>query len=911
MNRVATCPKCKTGYELDEEDIGHLMECECGCALFACHAHALDSFAIWCSSCRGEHQVRGVDAGSSVQVECGAVIGIPSVLLRAPVGTPELASRAHAELKLQRKSGDAANVHSVPPPVHSQAAKVKGVSDAGSNLVPNGGIGAESITLLADSKVNAASDAIAKSDGHSGALGKGGSETNEGVGKQKKKTPPKRNIVSVFGIMAVAALLLVSVAMFLLRVPPSQKKKSRSADMGLARSDNATQSEGGPELQNDLVIAGDVLAPDIEDSDVATQSGVGLPLTTVASSGADDSLDRGGGSYRLPPPTVYALPTQKQPRELIPVQRSKMAFSSLPRGLETAFEEYAKVQKLKEQSDVSNSKADLNAYQQAVGRTIGVVEQVHEMAVAKAAKEDIATTRYLLAFLYLKAGMLPEAAVMGESVARWGDLTEPSTKEAGMIALAATQELSDMHWGDAEDLGELRQMESVVEILQRRWPDESQNALIWMNVGYLYEAFNQPQNAVRVYENISESSEHYGMAMRTSGLAEWNVLRQQQATTGKRIASEDRKRVKQRLAKGLRAQEKKESGLVIGNLEARLALAQLELISASPEKAEAWLTDDPPALLSSIRVREDDDNESALLVDEAMVRQIYDVLFHALNQQGDVDGATQAIEDLAVLVGDSSEDLAAQRMSILKTAIENLKQSENIEETDFVAAKKMSNQITSDASTVPTSTILWLGESWAQVGERAENNEIAKESARMAAELYGDAILRDGFPRNSLQTAQLRRIELLRRSGEVMQSIKQIEDMLADEPNVFALQIAAAQSLEQVAVEYKRPSDLLAAIDGPSGFSPIWGWGKLVTTLHASLYSAGGTPRHAEQLALAQYHLFRCRYQLASQIKDPRERMQQLADVERALSKRIATMDKKNDWYRKYAALYDQISGRK
>ena len=141
-----------------------------------------------------------------------------------------------------------------------------------------------------------------------------------------------------------------------------------------------------------------------------------------------------------------------------------------------------------------------------------------------------------------------------------------------------------------------------------------------------------------------------------------------------------------------------------------------------------------------------------------------------------------------------------------------------------------------------------------------------------------------------------------------MNSLKQIEDILADEPNVFTLQISAAQSLQQVAFEFERPSDLLAAIEGPSGYSPIWGWGKLVTTLHATRYSAGGTPRHAEQLALAQYHLFWCRYHLASQVEDAGERRQQLTELERALSKRLATMEKKGDWYPRYQDLHAKMS---
>ena len=144
-----------------------------------------------------------------------------------------------------------------------------------------------------------------------------------------------------------------------------------------------------------------------------------------------------------------------------------------------------------------------------------------------------------------------------------------------------------------------------------------------------------------------------------------------------------------------------------------------------------------------------------------------------------------------------------------------------------------------------------------------------------------------------------------------MESLKQVEEILASEPNVFGLQITAAQSLQQLAVEYGRASDLLAAINGPTGFSPIWGWGKLVTTLHATHYSATGTPRHAEQLSLAQYHLYQCRYLLAAQVKDSGEKTRQLAEVDRALAKLMATMDKKSEWFPRFEALQALSKGGK
>ena len=98
MDRIATCPKCMTEYELEEDDIGHLVECECGVTLFACHTRSLDTFAVPCGNCGGVHDVRGRDVGRTVSVECGGKLRVPQALLRLPVGDRKLALHAKARL---------------------------------------------------------------------------------------------------------------------------------------------------------------------------------------------------------------------------------------------------------------------------------------------------------------------------------------------------------------------------------------------------------------------------------------------------------------------------------------------------------------------------------------------------------------------------------------------------------------------------------------------------------------------------------------------------------------------------------------------------------------------------------------------------------------------------------------------
>ena len=98
MDRIATCPKCMTEYELEEDDSGHLVECECGVTLFACHTRSLDTFAVPCGNCGGMHDVRGRDVGRTVSVDCGGKLRVPPALLRLPVGDRKLALHAKARL---------------------------------------------------------------------------------------------------------------------------------------------------------------------------------------------------------------------------------------------------------------------------------------------------------------------------------------------------------------------------------------------------------------------------------------------------------------------------------------------------------------------------------------------------------------------------------------------------------------------------------------------------------------------------------------------------------------------------------------------------------------------------------------------------------------------------------------------
>ena len=110
-----------------------------------------------------------------------------------------------------------------------------------------------------------------------------------------------------------------------------------------------------------------------------------------------------------------------------------------------------------------------------------------DLATRQSGNDKIDELRYLMTYLQFAAGRLAEASVLGEAVARWGDAGQQATREAAMIALAATQEANETGWGEADEVGELDQMASIAGIISDGGPSNPQLDLIWMNLAQRYD----------------------------------------------------------------------------------------------------------------------------------------------------------------------------------------------------------------------------------------------------------------------------------------------------------------------------------------------------------------------------------------------------------------------------------------
>ena len=125
------------------------------------------------------------------------------------------------------------------------------------------------------------------------------------------------------------------------------------------------------------------------------------------------------------------------------------------------------------------------------------------------------------------------------------------------------------------------------------------------------------------------------------------------------------------------------------------------------------------------------------------------------------------------------------------------------------------------------------------------------------------------------------------------ESAKLIAELLAKTPNAFGLQIEAVEALQAEAIRKNQPLSLLDAVNGPPN-SPIWGWNKLVTTLHGVNSSSGADATSdtttAERLMKSKYNLAKCQWLIARATTEPNQKAQRMADLNKLLRRLTTTI---------------------
>ncbi|EMI51693.1 hypothetical protein RSSM_06835 [Rhodopirellula sallentina SM41] len=479
---------------------------------------------------------------------------------------------------------------------------------------------------------------------------------------------------------------------------------------------------------------------------------------------------------------------------------------------------------------------------------------------------------YLLTYLSHKAGRLMEAAIYGETIARTGDPSASATRDGASIALAALQEASAIHWGKPDDVGELRYMQSIAEVIDARWPDDSQHNEIWFTLAQSYAAFGQYEHATRAYAKVRKESSLYADAKLGSGTAYWSLFlhRASQPDVDPDAMLALLSKASQQYNAAVKVLESKLRSPTLPLLTAKQMIAIIADRTGDSNAVIRSTTTGKFPLVQSLRIgppsprgKRKRGPPKTLAVPSDFSRTVLQLLYRAQTQRGDLQAAQRTLSQLDKLPdAKGGKDVESMQLATTVRRFKGMIAKQRIVMPEIKELDAMLAKLPPKSNAVSPQDWLWIGQSWAQLASKAINAQTAKACYDRAAKTCSVAIALPSFPEDRVAATQVRHAEWLRRAGKTQASLNVLAEILEKSPNVFDLQTQAAMSLEKLAIEQDSEPDLRAAIRGPDDQPAIWGWSKLAVQLHKLRYSDRGTVEHADALLAAHFHLARCRWML-------------------------------------------------
>jgi hypothetical protein len=618
-------------------------------------------------------------------------------------------------------------------------------------------------------------------------------------------------------------------------------------------------------------------------------------------------LSDGQSTKFFPPPADKPLPKSQQSRLRVAIPFLPMRGYTFDRAYKEAFDAFTEVNALEKEKGQTKDRV----YNEKLGRTIAMLQAARSKMGASQSQKQADEINQLLTFLYFRAGRLPEAAILAEAAARWGDPKKEGTKESTMVGLAAMQEANLTHWANPNQVGELEQMATIIRLFAKRWPNDQRLGQMKMGLAQSFDQFGKHARAARAYDEIPADSEFYGQAQLAAGSALWTEYRKQVAKLSSPAANDldtlspIRDQARERLAQGVKSLIDAEAGMTAAVMSAKLNLARIELSAGQPDAAEKWLAGPRLPLTDSIGTKA---GENIVAMPVEFVRVVFETLFSIQFGRNDLASAKVTVQQMSKLLGKKhSLQVGKLHLSIATKYAKQLASQPSVSRSQLSTLANLIDPLKQSEDALKVADLLWLGESWAKLAPRAMDETSTKQCFFKAAAAYQLAMQRDDFPTGSSKAAVLRRLELLAKAGRLNEALTAMTALLEQSPNAFAMQIQAAQAMLDLAEESGDPDEFSAALNGPAD-SPIWGWNQLVSVLQSQPSSDETNARDTARLMQCRYNMLRCRWQIAKSIDDQTARGKEIAKLQQ-IAKRLKTTMKPSiePWFGRFETLSKKL----
>lgn len=710
----------------------------------------------------------------------------------------------------------------------------------------------------------------------------------EFAGKEKLPAKKKPSTFAVVGLTFVAGLFGGALIVFLSRHLGSSREEAISADKRTALSSSTIPAKVDPgTLMRWMRQAPAPFPPrfvfDLNKSSAASLGNVDTrnDFDVTAIHPVDES-SKPESHTRVPAPTKANRPKPKNARSRLEVPRVNLKRNVLGSPYQQAYQQYEIYQEAKQgakNADLANGQL-VNA--------LSTTRAAYDIEMRAGRVEDWPMLLYLLTDLSLKAGHLEEAIVYGTTLARHGDTAEVATRDAALLALAATQEASETQWADPENVTELHCMRSILQIIDQRLsgdvrlPD-SQLEDLWWNLAQRYRAFGQAGEAAAVFDRFGKESDRYTEAQLNAGLAYWQNFRSLVSSeTGSIDADElSLTNAKKRIENAIKLLESNsnESKPNAELMSAKWALAQIVSINGSVDQELEYFRQGKYPLIGTITARQKRKPRRHVAVSQEFLSTVFHRYESLLTQKGDNQAAIEALKELAARSDpNSTSDIAADLQSIALVGIKRLLQASSITPREIDDAMKMLDQAKSESSESDWNDLLWVADSLGKLANRMEtegNEDAAFELYRRADELAVEALRSNEVTDQIRYAAQLRQLAWMERTGNQERTFELVKLLLNETPDAIKLQFLATIMLEDRAIENDSVAMIQKLIEGFHDTKPqIWGWAKLASRVqlyHSASNHDDPDGNDLESLGLDRsfllelhFHLARCQWLLAN-----------------------------------------------
>jgi len=468
---------------------------------------------------------------------------------------------------------------------------------------------------------------------------------------------------------------------------------------------------------------------------------------------------------------------------------------------------------------------------------------------------EIAQMHYFLAYTLLQAGKPYDAAAVSNFiVATATDEQAVSAQDAAYLGLAAAEQIMRSEAVN-ERVEERDMMKQSAESLIKRWPGSKRADDARYILGNVYRNSEQPLEAVKYYDQVSRDYPKYADALMRSGQQYWvaygyELRKPEEERAAKAKLAEWVKLAEQRIKDGLAEVEKNiasESTPPDLYIVAKISLA--EILNSQGREADSikLLTEEPHSVMANISV----ENEASRPAQGPKSRPVailaYQFLLRAYMGLGDIDNAIKTMGELeAVANTDNPEALTQIYMELgrkLKEEIDRLQAEGNQDRLQSVtgAFDRFLGALSQRESTLDYSSLWWIGESYASLGDGMVGDSSAAEtyyakSAKAYDQIISNAKSNPDFIKAAyIPSINTRIAVLLKRQGKYEQAVEKISEVLSDNPKQIEAQMEATRILKQWGDVDQAPDKYLFALKGNKSTehkeSPIYGLEQLANLI--------------------------------------------------------------------------------